>query len=50
MNSNNTHYTGTCVSMDAFAEFLSRQKALPPDLPVLNIPGADPAAGFTFRP
>ena len=39
MNSNNTHYTGTCVSMDAFAEFLSRQKDLPSELPVINMTG-----------
>jgi uncharacterized protein (TIGR03435 family) len=39
MNSNNTHFTGTCVSMDAFAEFLSRQKDLPSDLPVLDMTG-----------
>ncbi len=39
LNSNKTHYIGTCVSMDAFAEFLSRQKDLPSDLPVLNMTG-----------
>ena len=39
MNSSNTHFTGTCVSMDAFAEFLSRQKDLPADLPVLDMTG-----------
>ena len=38
-NSSNTHYSGTCVSMDAFAEFLSGQKDLPSDLPVLNMTG-----------
>ena len=41
MNSNNTHYTGTCVSMDAFAEFLSRQKDLPSDLPGTQYDGPE---------
>jgi uncharacterized protein (TIGR03435 family) len=37
-NSSNTHYTGTCVSMDAFAGFLSRRTDLS-DLPVLDMTG-----------
>ena len=38
-SSSNTHYEGTCVSMEAFAEFLARRKSLPADLPVLNMTG-----------
>jgi uncharacterized protein (TIGR03435 family) len=38
-SSGNTHYEGTCVSMDAFAEFLARRKSLPADLPVLDMTG-----------
>jgi uncharacterized protein (TIGR03435 family) len=38
-DSNNTHYLGTCVSMDAFAEFLARRRDLPQDLPVLDMTG-----------
>jgi uncharacterized protein (TIGR03435 family) len=34
-NSNNNHYTGTCVSMATFADFLSRRV----DLPVLDMTG-----------
>ncbi len=34
-NSNNTHYVGTCVSMDAFAGFLARRV----DKPVLDMTG-----------
>lgn len=34
-SSNNNHYKGTCVSMNAFAEFLSRRA----DLPVLDMTG-----------
>ena len=34
-NSNNTHYVGTSISMDAFATFLSGQT----DLPVIDITG-----------
>ena len=38
-NSNNTHYVGTGVSMDAFAAFLARRAGLPADLPVLDMTG-----------
>jgi uncharacterized protein (TIGR03435 family) len=38
-DSNNTHYVGTSVSMDAFAEFLARRSDLPQDLPVLDMTG-----------
>jgi uncharacterized protein (TIGR03435 family) len=38
-NTTNTHYTGTCVSMELFADFLARQKDLPVDLPVLDMTG-----------
>jgi len=38
-NSNNTHYVGTCVSMEAFAEFLALRRDLPQDLPVLDMTG-----------
>ena len=38
-SSGNTRYTGKCVSMDAFSGFLSRQKDLPVDLPVLDMTG-----------
>lgn len=34
-NSNNTHYTGTCVSMAAFADFLGRRL----EMPVLDMTG-----------
>ena len=37
-NSDNRHYTGACVTMDAFADFLERRKSdLPEPLPVLNM-------------
>jgi len=38
-DSNNTHYLGTCVSMEAFAEFLALRRDLPQDLPVLDMTG-----------
>ena len=39
-NSKGTHFVGTCVSMDAFAEFLARRRRdLPVDLPVLDMTG-----------
>ncbi len=39
-NSNGTHFVGTCVSMEAFAEFLARRRRdLPVDLPVLDMTG-----------
>jgi uncharacterized protein (TIGR03435 family) len=39
-NSNGNQFTGTCVSMAAFAEFLARRKRdLPVDLPVLDMTG-----------
>ena len=40
--SSDIHFTGTCISMDAFAEFLARRaqrRDLPVDLPVLDMTG-----------
>ncbi len=43
-NSSDTHYAGTCVSMDVFSAFLAgRHRNLPVDLPVLDMTGL---AGF----
>jgi uncharacterized protein (TIGR03435 family) len=42
-DSTNTHYTGTCISMSIFADYLARQKDLPVELPVLDMTGL---AGF----
>lgn len=43
-NSSDTHYAGTCVSMDAFSAYLAgRHRDLPVDLPVLDMTGL---AGF----
>ncbi len=43
-NSSDTHYAGTCVSMEAFSAFLAgRHRDLPVDLPVLDMTGL---AGF----
>ena len=37
---NSTHYEGTCISMETFANFLSRRKSeLPADVPVLDMTG-----------
>jgi uncharacterized protein (TIGR03435 family) len=38
-SNNGTHFVGTCVSIDAFAEFLARRRDLPADLPVLDMTG-----------
>jgi uncharacterized protein (TIGR03435 family) len=39
-NATGTQFVGTCVSMDAFAQFLSkRRRDLPVDLPVLDLTG-----------
>ncbi|MDP9172023.1 MAG: TIGR03435 family protein [Acidobacteriota bacterium] len=39
-NGKSTHYTGDCISMGVFADFLSRRRAeLPADLPVLDMTG-----------
>jgi uncharacterized protein (TIGR03435 family) len=41
-NINGAHFIGTCVSMDAFTEFLTRpaeRRDLPEDLPVLDMTG-----------
>ena len=35
----NNQYTGTCISMGIFADFLARQKDLPIELPVLDMTG-----------
>jgi uncharacterized protein (TIGR03435 family) len=39
-NNRGTHFVGTCVSMEAFAEFLAKRgRDLPVDLPVLDMTG-----------
>jgi uncharacterized protein (TIGR03435 family) len=39
-NNSGTHFVGTCVSMDGFAQFLARRRRdLPLDLPVLDMTG-----------
>ena len=42
--SNNTHYTTTCITMNGFAEFLSRRM----DLPVLDATGLTASYSFTL--
>ncbi len=39
-SNNETHFVGTCITMDAFAGFLSRRRRdLVPDLPVVDMTG-----------